>query len=242
MRLTVLGNAGSYLAPLSAGTSYLLDAGGARLLLDAGQGTREACAARRVDRVDAVWISHTHFDHVLDLPVLRPLAETVPILLPRGEKPRLEALADAYAFRAPFDDEGRVREVEEGETIAFGGARLSFARTQHSAPTLALRVEADGKTLVYASDTADCAGLRRLARGADLLLMHALLPDVDPHSHHARIHATATSAGRVAAEVGARRLLLSHRFHGSSDDAMLGAASAAFPGVELARTSEAYDV
>ena len=243
VKLTVLGNTGRYLAPLAAGSSYLLEHGGARILLDAGYGAREALAQRDVEPVDAVWISHMHRDHVLDLVSLGgAMDDDARILVPLGERRRLDALAEALVWSGPFEMQGGVDEVEEGGEAVLAGVHVSFARTQHSAPALAARFEAGGRSFVYASDTAVCGGLRQLARGADLLLMHTLMPTVEPDSEHARIHATAETAGMLAKEVGARRLLLSHRYFESGDGAMREAAGAHFDGVELARDGGQYEI
>ena len=240
MRLTVLGNADRYLAPLSGGTSYLVESGGTRVLLDCGGGARDALAARGVGRIDALVLSHFHHDHVLDLFTIRDaFPDGMPIVVPRGEAGKLQAMADAFAFRAEYDPPGPVLEAA---AVEVGPMRLTFAPTRHSAPSMATRVEDDEGALVYASDTAPCDALAGLARGADWLLMHALLPDVDPDSSHAKRHATARTAGKVAAEAGAGTLLISHRYHSSKDEDMLREASAAHPRVVLARTGEAYPI
>jgi ribonuclease BN (tRNA processing enzyme) len=238
VKLRVLGNTGRYLAPLSAGSGYLLESGDARVLLDCGGGVRDALARLGVDRVDAVVVSHFHHDHVLDLITMRELlAPDVPLLLPPGETERLEDLARAFAFRGPFEVQGPVVEAHGARQV--GSLRLTFAPTRHSAPSFATRVEdGSGASLVYASDTAPCAPLVDLARGADLLLMHALLPAVDRGSSHAQRHATAETSAQVAREAGAGTLLLSHRYHESKDADMLAHAKA-HPRVELARDGEA---
>lgn len=230
----MLGNADRYLAPLSGGSSYLVESGGARVLLDCGGGAREALAARGVTRLDALVLSHFHHDHVLDFMTIRDaFPPGMPIVVPPGEAGRLQRLADAFAFRAEYAPPGPVLEAE---ALAVGPLRLSFAPTRHSAPSMATRLEDGEGALCYASDTADCEGLRRLARGADWLLAHALLPDVDPASAHAKRHLTARGAGRVAAEEGAGTLLISHRYHESRDGDMLREAAASHPRVVLART------
>lgn len=241
MKLTALGNTGRYLAPLAGGSSYLLEHEGARVLLDAGPGARAALAELGGNPLDAVWISHTHFDHLLDLPTLGgALDDDARIYVPRGERRRLDALAQAYAWGGPFEMQGGIVEVEAGEEVRIGPLLARFARTQHSAPSMAARFEADGRAIVYASDTAPCDALRALARGADLLLAHTLLPTVEPGAEHARIHTTADTAGALAAEAKARRLLLSHRYHESPDGAMREAAASHVDGVELARDGEEY--
>ena len=234
----MLGNADRYLAPLSGGSSYLVESGGTRVLLDCGGGARDALAARGVTRVDALVLSHFHHDHVLDFMTIRDAFPAgMPIVVPKGEPGRLQEMADAFAFRARYDPPGPL--LEEAP-LTVGPLRLTFAPTEHSAPSMATRVEDEEGALVYASDTTACAALRDLARGADWLLMHALLPDVDPTSSHAKRHATARTAGRLAAEAGVGTLLLSHRYHESRDEDMLREAGASHPRVVLARTGAEY--
>lgn len=235
MRLRILGNTGRYLAPLSGGSSYLVEAGDTRILLDCGGGAREALARLGVRRVDALVLSHFHHDHVLDLVTIRDALDArTSVFVPPGEGARFEDMASAFAFRGSFDLDGPLLEARPDEAHGIGPFTLRFALTQHSAPSFATRIEQDGASLVYASDTTACAPLEELARGCDLLLMHTLLPTVDPASAHAKRHATAETAAALAARAGAKRLLLSHRFHESRDEDMLAAARA-HPRVELAR-------
>lgn len=237
MELTVLGNAGRYLARYGGGSSYLVETEGRSILLDAGAGAAAALDGMGVEELDAVVLSHFHWDHVSDLvPVVRALRPGAPLVVPPGGRARLDALAKGFAFEDAFQSAGPLVEAE-GE-LRVGAATLRFAPTQHSAASFATRVGG----LVYASDTAPCAPLRDLARDADLLLMHTLLPVVEAGAEHARIHSTAAAAGALAAEAGVRRLLLSHRYHESPDAAMREAAGLAFPTVELAHTGATYEL
>ena len=233
----MLGNAGRYLAPMSGGSGYLVEEDDTRILLDCGAGVAAALEALDVTELDALVLSHFHWDHVSDIvPAVRALKKGAPLVVPPGERARLDAFARAFVFEGAFDAPGPV--VEAKAPLRVGPLHLSFAATQHSAPSVATVV--DG--LVYASDSAPCDPLREVARGAELLLMHALLPTVEPESEHARVHATAETAGALAAEAGARRLLLSHRFHESPDPAMREAATSKGASVELARERATYSV
>ncbi|HEX2022559.1 MAG TPA: MBL fold metallo-hydrolase [Candidatus Thermoplasmatota archaeon] len=243
MRLTVLGNPGRYLAPYAGGSGYLVEAEGKRVLLDCGAGVHASLQRLQVPApLDAVVLSHFHHDHASDLVAVRAaLGKGTKLFVPPGERARLEALAQAFVFKNEgFTTDATVVEANRDEPFQVGALRLRFAPTQHSAPSMATRMEGDGKVLVYASDSAPCDPLRRAAEGADLLLMHALLPTVDPTSDHARIHATAATAAALGVAAGARRLLLSHRYHESRDADMLYEARM-HPGLALARELASYD-
>lgn len=243
MKLRVLGNAGRYLAPLSGGSGYLVESEGVRVLLDCGGGARDALARLDLVRLDAVVLSHFHHDHVLDFVTLGALLDArTTVFLPPGEETRLQALAQAYVFDGRFSFDGPLVEARPGAVHEVGPLRLSFAPTRHSAPAFATRIEArDGASLVYASDSAPCDPLAALSQDADLLLMHTLLPTVEPGSDHERIHATAQTAARLAHEASARRLLLSHRYHLVAEEDFFPAAEE-HPSVELAREGATYEL
>lgn len=232
MRLRVLGNPGRYLAPLSGGSGYLVEgAGGERVLLDCGGGVRDALARAGVERLDAVVISHFHHDHALDLVTIRDAFDArTTLFVPAGERKRLDHLAQAFVFEGPFDLPGPIVEGPREATV--GGLRLAFAPTQHSAPSMATRLVEGDAALVYASDTAACDGLAKLARAGDTLLLHTLLPDLPPGEKHHKVHATAAVAARVARDAQARELWLSHRYHGIDPAEHLRAAFA-FPRTRL---------
>jgi ribonuclease BN (tRNA processing enzyme) len=72
MRLTVLGRSPASPNPGEACAGYLVEGGGARLLVDIGPGVVSQLVRRHhPDELDAVVVSHMHADHVLDLVTLR---------------------------------------------------------------------------------------------------------------------------------------------------------------------------
>ena len=59
-------------------------------------------------------------------------------------------------------------------------------------------------------DTAWCDGALELADGVDLLVCESTFLDRDADLAERYLHMTARQAGRLAAEAGARRLVLTH--------------------------------
>ena len=76
-------------------------------------------AARALRGVDAVLVSHAHYDH-LDLPSLEKLGKKIPVVVPRG----LGGLLRKRKFES-------VLEVEVGETFAIGELRIRAVRAEH---------------------------------------------------------------------------------------------------------------
>jgi L-ascorbate metabolism protein UlaG (beta-lactamase superfamily) len=103
-----------------------LELDGVRLLTDPLLRRRVAHLRRAVPLptdaardVDAVLVSHAHYDH-LDLPSLSRVGVSVPVVVPRG----LAALLTRRRFE-------RVIEVDEGEEVSFGPVTVRAVRADH---------------------------------------------------------------------------------------------------------------
>jgi L-ascorbate metabolism protein UlaG (beta-lactamase superfamily) len=106
--------------------TVLVDLDGVRLLTDpllrnrVAHLRRSAPVPARTGRgVDAVLISHAHYDH-LDLPSLEKLGKKLPVVVPRG----LGGLLRKRRFES-------VLEVEVGETLAIGSLRIRAVLADH---------------------------------------------------------------------------------------------------------------
>jgi ribonuclease BN (tRNA processing enzyme) len=251
VRLTIIGMSGSYPGPESAASCYLVeqeyDGRVFRLLLDLGNGALgELQRHIELDQVDAVLLSHLHADHCLDLcgfyVVRRYFMGAswpgVPVYGPAGTADRMAAAYDLPAdpgMHQEFD----FRELADGDDFALGPFRVRTTRVAHPVEAYALRVEADGGSLVYSGDTGVCDALVALAEGADLFLCEASF--MEAKDNPPDLHMTGRQAGEHATRAGARRLVLTHIPPAIDAKQVLRDAEGAFAGdVDLARVGATY--
>ena len=248
MRLTVLGCSGTFPGPGSPCSGYLVEHDGFRLVVDLGAGAL-GTLQRHVDllEVDAVYISHLHADHCIDLVAYsyarryhpRGLPPVLPVYGPAGLRRRILGSFDAL----PVDGLLEVfdfREVPPGRR-ALGPFTVTSALMNHPVECHGLRVEAGGRTLVYTGDTGECEALVTLAAGADLLLCEASWPD-EP-AQPPDIHLTGSQAARHAARAGAARVVLTHLMPWADPQQVLAQARAHYDGpLELAACGASYEV
>lgn len=147
-------------------SSLLVAAGAHRLLIDA---TRDfASQARRIDRVDAVLLTHAHRDASGGIARLdRWLPDPVPLY---AAPSTLAALAARYRAWRNL----RPRAVTTGAPITVRDIRVSAIEVPHARDciTYAWRLDHAGVALVYASDVARLTReLEALCDACDLLVL-----------------------------------------------------------------------
>ena len=254
MRLTILGRSPASPNPGEACAGYLVESGGARVLVDIGPGVVSQLVGRHhPNELDAVVVSHMHADHMLDLVTLRyvypwrdlPKGERLRVILPPGSADQMLDLARGVGSAKHFESCFRLSEHDGSSSLPFGALSLSPVATQHYIPCWGFRIEADGRRLAYTADTAPCGGLSDLADDADLLLSEATLRSLDEDAEppEPRGHLTPAEAGTAARAGGSRRLLLTHLPVNGDGAWAQELASEAFGGeVEIAEPARSYEV
>lgn len=213
MKLHVVGSSGTFPVPGRPASGYVIEQSGTRVWCDAGPGT---FVSLPVDSymIDAVVVSHQHPDHCSDLltafhawtycpeprtsvPLYAPQAvwDQVSGFLDGGQESRLR---QTFAFRP----------VWTGDKVEIGHLSASFTEMDHSVPTVGSRWEAEGRSLFFTGDTGPHGNWQEAARGVDLMLSESAYQErgEDDYPHHL----TSAEAGRIAREVEARRLVLTH--------------------------------
>ena len=255
MRLTVIGCSGSYPGPESPASCYLLEADQEtpegtrtwRILIELGSGAL-GWLHRVIDplTLDGILFSHLHPDHCMDLTgyyVMRRYHPTgtqarLPVWGPQDT-----ALRMALAYGLPEDpgmsEEFDFRTYTEGLTI--GPFEVDAVPVDHPVEAYGFRVTCGGRTLAYTGDTGPCGSLRRLAKDVDLLLAEASFRESDENPES--IHLTGMDCGRLAAESGAGRLVITHVPPWFDPRNMVAEAQAAWDGpVELAMQGRVFEI
>jgi ribonuclease BN (tRNA processing enzyme) len=261
MELTVLGCSGSGPGPDSPSSGYLLRAGARTLVLDLGNGTLGALH-RYLDpfALDALLLSHLHPDHCADLASLvvyrryhprPPYAVTehrLPVHAPAEAPERLAAQYGASAAERAETDLSDVLDfqvVVDGMQTEVAGCTVTARQVDHVVESYALRVEHDGRSIVYSGDTGPCESLIELSEGVDVLLCEATWPHVWPGcpAPPPGIHMSGRQAGEAAAKAGVRKLLITHVPMWFDGDELVTEAKEVYQGpVELVRAGASYDV
>jgi ribonuclease BN (tRNA processing enzyme) len=233
MRMTVLGGVGAWPTAGQACSGYLVEDEGFRLLIDPGYATLPHLLRHiGAGDVDAVLVSHGHPDHCADLnPLLRARALDVepaprlPVHALPGSLDRVLAL-DRPGM---LDDARAVRAFTAGQRFEIGPFTVDTWALPHFVPNAGLRLTSGGTVLAYTGDTGPCKELADLARDADLFLAEASYPDQVP-ADAARYLSSARQAGEHASRAGARSLMLTHLFPGTSATSALEAAAGTYRG------------
>ena len=230
MRLHCFGVSGPFPESGGATSGYLLEAGGALLQLDFGSGVLARLTAKAdPSALDAILLTHWHFDHTSDLlPLiyrLESVGKTLPVFAPADDASVIRrVVSDAACFH--------LTDVAPGDVLTLNGARIAVMPARHPVPTVGYRVEAERAVFGYTGDTNTLPGLTEAYRGCGLLLADALFPESEWTEN--RPHLSAALAAELAAEAGVGRLLLTHLNPSYSPALLLKEARTRFPASELA--------
>jgi ribonuclease BN (tRNA processing enzyme) len=220
----------SYLLWVGNQAKIMVDAGG-------GSYGRFAQSGAKFPDIQMVLVSHLHPDHISDLPAVLWSArqtrnDVLPIFGPSGDEaapsfpnfvnrlfdPKTgayEVLGSVMAF-APGNPplmridahEIDVTKAEPSPVWDQGGIKVTTMGIPHgNLPTLAYRVETQGKTVVFSSDqNGTNPRFPAFAQGADLLVMHLAI-GVGANNPN---QALPSVVGQVAQSASPKRLVLSH--------------------------------
>jgi ribonuclease Z len=208
--LTFLGTGAPRPSEKRSGPAILVEAGPHRFLIDAGSGTREQLFRARgwnlVTGLDRVFVTHLHYDHVVDLPDLSltgwVYGRTVPLKVLGPAGTREMALHMNAAVRWDIDhrllvgysDAGsqiEATDVSPGVVFESDGLKVTAFEVEHMpvdlrtwkklpfrGQTLGYRVDYKGRSVLFSGDTRSTpeSEIMKFGRGVDVLVHEVQVP------------------------------------------------------------------
>ncbi len=258
MQVVLLGTGFPRPDPKRAGPATAVVVGEKVFVVDAGRGVvlRMAEAELPLKSLRAVFLTHLHSDHTAGLPDLFntswQFGRHAPLQLygPKGTKKLAEGMLKF------FEEDTRIRRdvmekhpaagatinthiIAEGVVYQDEDVKVTAFAVDHRPvePAFGYRFDAGGRSVVISGDTRPSDNLVRFARGADVLVHEAILPEyldsVDQPDVAQRLksyHTTPEEAGQIAQRAGVKLLVLTHLVPGKDEDKFRERAARHFKG------------
>ena len=264
MKITLLGTGAALIDPDRAHTAIAVQIDEKTYLLDIGTGATRNMIAANIDplSVEALFLTHLHFDHVADLPVFvigswMSGRKGVPVIYgPQGTQSMVDNLFQGGAFdvdiraRAQYAQrQGNlevlrpdVRPLSSGLAFENAQVKVTAMPVEHIPPDICgcfgLKLESGGKTLVFSSDTKALPQMVDFARNADLLIHEATFPEAAiafraSNGIGTYSHTSPRELGRIARDAGVKHLIATHIGHWDSTNPIVKKLAAQHMPVEI---------
>ena len=243
MRLTVCGNDGTCPKKDGACSSYLLEIGNKKILVDLGNGATAKLQEKvALEEIDCIIISHLHFDHFADLIPFKYALETK-MTLGKKLKPKklfIPLLPSWLKAELETNDVFEIITIMDGQRISLDEITIDFVKVVHLVDSFAISICEKEKRFVYSSDTGLCPQVIAIAKNANLFLCEATF--VRNEGEQLKHHLSASEAAVVAQKASVKKLLLTHLWMGEAEEAYRAEAKRYFKNVEICKILQTYDI
>ena len=208
MKIILLGTGTPILELNRQHSAVLIEIGNEKFLFDCGRGVTMQLARAGIlsTRIDSIFITHHHYDHICDLGEFLMTSwhngHDTPFFIygPPGTSEIVGALLEKVFARdinfALFTEKDKpdirklvkVKEITSGLVCGNGMRKIFAERVEHGHglgispedwPCFGFRIEAEGKVIAISGDAVECEGLNLLAQNADCLIQCCYLAEAE---------------------------------------------------------------
>jgi len=234
--IAFLGTSAASINPYSPTSTCLVEGGDTKIMIDAGIGVLRQLHRIHIDseEIDAVLITHWHFDHYAGLRALLKSRKKTSLLSIYGPKPSMSAriyLTGLLHSAPPYFEI-----ITENFSKDCGDIRIETVPTIHDTTSFGwvltekVSGEQRGKRrIVISGDTRPTQAVFSAAKGADLLVHEATYLDKHANRAYTHKHSTVTEAANLAIKARVGALALTHIAHQYSKLNALKEAEKIFP-------------
>ncbi len=196
------------------------------IIFDAGTGIRELgrVLLAEIPLKAHIFFSHHHWDHIQGFPFFSPFYapnNLFHLYAERKSGGTLEELLSAQMkypyFPVPIPKSPSTlsfSDINANDEIAIGDAKITAFRANHPDGCLTYRIEFNGKTIVYATDTEHTneldKNLCKAAESADIFIYDCNFTEEEYQKRRGWGHSTWEEGVKIAKESGVKKLVLWH--------------------------------
>lgn len=191
-------------------TSALLEKNGTTLLIDCGPDFRLQMLRADVKKIDALLMTHKHYDHLVGIDDLRPFTHSkeLPIYADRETETQIRSFFPYCFGRVKYPGVANIRicPIDAGNSFSVGSFEVTPLRVFHGMfPITAYRID----NMAYITDMSyiEPSELEKL-KGIDVLVINALRFS-KPH----KTHQTVLEALRIVDYLKPRETYFTHLMH-----------------------------